>query len=168
MQRDLETAYIPSCPDCQCNKSTTSKPSGPLHPLPIPDNRCDSVAIDFIGPLPEDSGYNCITTFTDRLGADFQLAATRTNITAEDFALLFFEKWYCENGLPLEIISDRDKLFVSKFWKALHKLTGVKLKLSTAFHPETDGTSERTNKTVNQCIRYHVARNQRGWVRALP
>jgi hypothetical protein len=118
--------------------------------------------------LPEDEGSNCIASFTDRLGTDIQLAATRTNITAEDFALIFFDKWYCENGLPLEIVSDRDKLFVSKFWAALHKLTGVKLKMSTAFHPETDGASERTNKTVNQCIRYHVARNQRGWVRALP
>jgi hypothetical protein len=87
---------------------------------------------------------------------------------AEDFALVFFDTWYCENGLPLEIISDRDKLFISKFWKALHKLTGVKLKLSTAFHPETDGCSERTNKTLNQCLRFHVARNQKGWVRALP
>jgi hypothetical protein len=140
---------------------------GPLHPLPVPDGRCDSVAIDFIGPLPEDDGCNCIASFTDRLGTDIQLAATRTNITAEDFALIFFDKWYCENGLPLEIVSDRDKLFVSKFWAALHKLTGVNLKMSTAFHPETDGASERTNKTVNQCICYHVARNQRGWNRAL-
>jgi hypothetical protein len=89
-------------------------------------------------------------------------------LTAPELALLFFDKWYCENGLPLNIISDRDKLFMSAFWKALHKLTGVKLKMSTAFHPETDGSSERTNKMVNQALRYHVSRNQRGWVRALP
>jgi hypothetical protein len=78
------------------------------------------------------------------------------------------DHWYCENGLPLEIISDRDKLFVAKFWKALHKLTGVKLKLSTAYHPETDGSSECTNKTVNQCLRFHVERNQKGWKKSLP
>jgi len=66
----------------------------------------------------------------------------RTDIMAEDLALVFFNNWYCENGLPKEIISDRDKLFVSKFWQALHKLTGVKLKLSSAYHPETDGSSE--------------------------
>lgn len=53
-------------------------------------------------------------------------------------------------------MSDRDKFFVSQFWKALHKLTGVKLKLSTAYHPETDGSSEHANKTVNQALRYHV------------
>jgi hypothetical protein len=56
--------------------------------------------------------------------------------------LIFFDKWYCENGLPLHIISDRNKLFISAFWKALHKLTGVKLKMSAAFHPETDSSSE--------------------------
>ena len=168
MRRDLERGYVASCPECQRNKSTTTKPYGPLHPLPIPDQRGDSVAIDFIGPLPEDNGKNCIITFTDRLGSDIQLVPTRTDITAEDLAYLFFDKWYCENGLPADIVSDRDKLFMSRFWKALHKLTGVKLKLSTAYHPETDGSSERTNKTVNQALRYHVERNQLGWVRALP
>ena len=168
MRRDLEKGYMASCPECQWNKSSTSKPIGPLHPLPIPDQRRDSVAIDFIGPLPEDDGNNCIITFTDRLGSDIQLAATRTDIDAEKLAYIFFDKWYCENGLPTDIISDHNKLFISKFWKALHKLTGVKLKLITAYHPQTDGASERTNKTINQCLRYHVERNQMGWSRVLP
>ena len=164
----MENGYIPSCPDCQRNKSSTVKPIGPLHPLPIPDERCDSVAIDFKGSLPEDNGNDCIVTFTDRLGSDIQLVATRTDITAERLANLFFDKWYCENGLPTDIVSDRDKLFISAFWQALHKLTGVKLEMSTAYHPQTDGASERTNKTVNQYLRYHVEQNQLGWLHALP
>jgi hypothetical protein len=90
------------------------------------------------------------------------------DISAEDFAQLFFDHWYCEHGLPLEFISDRDKLFVSRVWKRLTTVTGIKLGMSMAFHPETDGASERTNKTVNQCLHYHVSRNQKGWVRALP
>lgn len=151
MRRDLEKGYVASCAECQRNKSSTSKPIGPLHPLPIPDQRGDSIAIDFIRPLPEDEGNNCIVTFTDRLGSDIQLAATRTDITAEKLAYIFFDKWYCENGLPTDIISDRDKLFISRFWKSLHRLTGIKLKMSTAYHPQTDGASERMNKTVNQC-----------------
>lgn len=81
---------------------------------------------------------------------------------------MFFDRWYCVNGLPLDIISDRDKLFMSRFWRTLHKLTGIKLKLSTAYHPQTDGSSERTNKTVNQCIRFHIERNQKGWAKSLP
>jgi hypothetical protein len=105
---------------------------------------------------------------TDHSSSDVQIMPTPTNISAEDFALLFFDKWYCENNCPLGIVSDRDKLFVSAFWKALHKLTGVKLKLSTTYHPETDGLSEHTNKTVNQCIHYHVSCNQTGWVHTLP
>src|SRR6202044_3659206 len=105
---------------------------------------------------------------TDRLGSDIRIIPTRTTITAEELALLFFTHWYCENGLPKDIISDRDKLFLSKFWRALHKLTGAKLKMSSAYHAETNGSSERSNKTINQCIRYHVRCNQKGWVRALP
>jgi len=169
MRKDLAEAYIPGCESCQRNKSPTTRPTGPLHPLPVPDQRGDSVALDFIGPLPEDNGKNCILTMTDRLGgADIRLIPTRTNATAEETAALFFEHWYCENGLPSELVSDRDKLFVSRFWKALHSLTGVKIKMSTAYHPETDGSSERTNKTVNQCLRFYVQRNQKGWSKALP
>jgi len=126
------------------------------------------MVIDFIGPLPEDNGMNSIIMFTDHLGSDIQLIPSQTNISAEELAYLFFDKWYCENGLPSEIISGRDKLFVSRFWKSLHKLTSIKLKLSTAYHLETDGASECTNKTVNQALRYHVEHNQLGWVHALP
>jgi hypothetical protein len=145
------------------------KVKGPLHPLPIPDACGDSVCLDFVGPLPtEDEGQNCILTITDRLGSDIHLIPTRTDISAAKFAAIFFNEWYCENGLPLELISDHDKLFISKFWKALHALMGVHLKMLTAYHPQTDGASERTNKTLNQCVRFHVEQNQKGWVRALP
>jgi len=168
MRRDLERAYIPSCVDCLRNKSPTTRPPGPLHPLPVPESRGDSIAMDFVGPLPTDKNYDCILTITDRLGADIRIIPTRCDITAEDLAVVFFDHWYCENGLPNSIVCDRDKLFVSRFWKALTRLTGVKLKMSSAYHPETDGSSERSNKTVNQMLRFHVKRNQKGWVRALP
>lgn len=69
MRQDLEKAYIPSCTDCQHNKSSTQKPTGPLHPLPIPDDWGDSVAMDFIGPLPLDNGFDCILSMMDRLGS---------------------------------------------------------------------------------------------------
>jgi hypothetical protein len=168
MRRDLENGYIPGCADCQRNKARTTKPIGPLHPLPVPDGRCDSVAMDFIGPLPKDEGYDMILTFTDRLGSDIRLVPTVSTLMAEQLADLFFRHWYCENGLPLEIVSDRDKLFLAKFWKKLHALTGIKLKMSSSYHPESDGSSERTNKTVIQCIRYAVERDQKGWASALP
>jgi hypothetical protein len=168
MRTDIEQGYVPSCGDCQRLKSSTTRRGGPLHPLPIPDKRGDSVAIDFIGPLPMDEGYDCIISMTDRMNSDIQIRACKTTMNAEELAELFFDAWYCENGLPLEIICDRDKLFTSKFWKRLHELTGVKIKMSSAYHPQTDGASERSNKTINQCLRFHVRRNQLGWVRALP
>ena len=124
--------------------------------------------MDFIGPLPLDEGYDCILSITDRLGSDVRIIPTRLNITADELAIVFFNNWYCENGLPKNIVSDHDKLFVSCFWKALTKLTGVNLKMSTVYHPETDDSSERSNKTIDQMLRYHVRRNQKGWVRALP
>ena len=124
--------------------------------------------MDFIRPLKPNHGYDAILTITDRLGADVQIIPTRIDISAEDLAVLFFDHWFCENGLPSEIISDRDKLFISHFWKALTALCGVSLKISSSYHPQTDGSSECTNKTVNQSLRYHVEHSQKGWVQTLP
>jgi len=70
MRRDLEEKYIPGCQDCQRNKSPMTKPVGPLHPLNVPNGRCKSIVLDFIGPLPEDDGSDCILMITDRLGSD--------------------------------------------------------------------------------------------------
>jgi hypothetical protein len=168
MRRDLEKAYIPSCSECQHNKTHTSKPTGPLHPLPVPDDHFDTVTLDFIRPLPEEDGKDTILTMTDLLSADIYIAGTHSTYTAAQVAIVLFDKWYCENGLMLHLISDQDALFTAKLWTALHKLTGVKLKMSTSYHPETDGSSERTNKTVNQAICYHVDNNQKGWLAKLP
>ena len=156
MRKDLESGYIPSCVDCQHNKNSMTKPTGPLHPLLVPDERGDSVAIDFIGPLPKENRFDCLITMTDRLNSDVQLVPCMTTTTAEQLATLFFDKWYCENGLLLEVISDRDKLFMAKFWKHLMLITGIKHHASSAYHPQTDGASEHTNKTINQLIRFYV------------
>jgi hypothetical protein len=168
MRKDLEHGYIPSCMDCQQLKSRTIRPPGPLHPLPVPDECCESIAIDFIGPLPVDDGHNCLMTVTDRLNSDYRFIPTTTDASAEHTAEIFFNGWYCKNSLPLIIISDRDKLFTSRFWKHLCLLTGIDHKCSSAYHPQTDGASERTNKTVIQMLHFHIERNQTGWVQALP
>ena len=116
MRRDLANGYVLKCPDCQQNKLSTTKCAGPLHLLPIPDRRFDSVVIDFIGLLPRDDRFDVIVTMMDRLGADIQISMCTSDMTAKDFAYIFFDKWYCENGCPLEIISNHDKIFISKFW----------------------------------------------------
>jgi hypothetical protein len=102
--------------------STVSRTKGQHHRLAdhcIPYQQGDSIAIDFIGPLPEDDGCDIIIMFTDRLNSDYHLVATRSDLTAEQLMTVFFDELYCENGLPQEIISDRDKLFTSKFWAML-------------------------------------------------
>ena len=168
MRTDLQQAYIPACVDCQQDKGHTTKPVSPLHPLPIPEQRGDSIGIDFIGPCPLDDGFDVIVTITDWLGADIHITPTHMDITAEKFAAQFFDLWYCKNGLPLDIVSDHDKIFVSKFWKSLTKLTGIKLKMSSSYHPESDGASKWSNKSVVQSLWFHIERNQSGWAKSLP
>jgi hypothetical protein len=142
-------------------KSLTMKAKGPLHPLPVPDEQGDTVAMDFIGPLPVDNGFDCILTITDTLGSDISTSAT---LMAEECAELFFTHWFCKNGLPKAINCDCDKLFISMFWCVLCKLTGIKLKMLSSYHSQTDGSSQHTNKSVNQCIRFHINCIQKGWV----
>ena len=110
----------------------------------------------------------CILTITNHLGSDIHIIPTTVSLTAQKLAELFFKEWYCKNSLPLEIILDCNKLFVSQFWQSLHQLIGVKLKLSSSFHPESDGASEHTNKMVIQSIHFAVECNQKGWACALP
>ena len=162
MRHDLKQAYIPSCSPCQHNKSCTAKPAGPLHPLPIPNAQFEAVALDFVGPLPEKGGKDTILTMMDLLGAEIQLAPIHSTAIAAEVAVVLFDEWYCENSLMRQIISDCNPLFTSELWTALHKLTGVKLKMSIAYHPQTDGASKCMNKTLNQAIHYHVDNNQKG------
>ncbi len=117
---------------------------GPLHPLPVPDGRFEVVALDFVGPLPPEDGFDMVLTITDTMGADVQIIPVRSDFTAAETALVLFNEWYCENGLMKQIICDRDVLFTSEVWAELCKLTGVRLKMSSSYHPETDGSSERT------------------------
>jgi hypothetical protein len=90
MHKDLLEAYIPACIDCLHDKGCTSKPTGPLHLLPIPDACGDSIVIDFVGPCPWDDGFDCIVTITDRLGSDICIALTHMDISTEHFAVQFF------------------------------------------------------------------------------
>lgn len=168
MRTELEKYYIPGCDACQRNKPLTRKNKGPLHPTPTPDGRLSSVGLDFVGPLPEDNGFDCILTMTCRLHADLRIAAVKTTLTAEELAEVFYREWYLENGLPDNIFCDRDKLFMSKFWLALMERIGVDIKASSCYHPESDGLSERSNQTIIQSLRYFVDNNQKGWFRSLP
>ena len=124
--------------------------------------------MDFIRPLKEDSGYNCIFSIMDHLGADIRIIPACTDISAKNLAIIFFNRWYCKNVFPLNIISDHDKLFMLRFWKMVTTLCGVKLKMLTTYHPNTNGSSKQTDKTINKCLCFHIDCQQKGWVQELP
>ncbi|GAA5908929.1 hypothetical protein JCM5296_006825, partial [Sporobolomyces johnsonii] len=156
--------YVQSCDGCQRFKARTTRRTGELHPLPVPLKAFSDVALDFVGPLPVSEGYDMLLTMTDRLTGYSRLLPCRSKDGAKEIAERVFRGWYCLFGLPERLVSDRDKLFTSKFWRALHARVGLHLQMSTAFHPETDGRSERTNKTAIQVLRQYVTRQQKDWV----
>lgn len=159
--------FVRACHSCQQANAPTKKPAGPLHPLPIPRDKFDDIAMDFVGPLPSSGGYDYLLTITDRLTGFIELVPCSTTINARDLAILVWEKWVALYGLPLSITSDRDTLFTSRFWTTLWEKQNVKLQMSTAFHPQTDGVSERTNKTVVQLLHSWVDRHGTSWVKYL-
>ena len=129
---------------------------GFLHPFPVPANHFTEIAMDFVGPLPESNGYNYLLVITDRLMDYVLIEPTTTIAKAPDIALLFYRTWYQRFELPAIITSDCDKLFISKFWQVLFKKLKVHLCMSTAYHPETDGSSERSNKTAIESLRHYI------------
>ncbi|GAA5921705.1 hypothetical protein JCM1841_007097 [Sporobolomyces salmonicolor] len=159
--------YVSSCDGCQRHKARTTRRAGKLHSLPVPPRAFSDIGLDFVGPLPLSEGRDMLLTITDRLTGYTRLLACRSKDGAKEIAELVYRGWFALFGLPERLVSDRDKLFTSRFWRVLHERVGVTLQMSTSFHPETDGRSERTNKTVVQILRQHVSRQQRDWVRYL-
>ncbi|KAJ9521268.1 hypothetical protein QJQ45_023012 [Haematococcus lacustris] len=149
--------YVRTCDKCQRNKATNQLPPGLLQPLPIPSRNWQQVSMDFIGPLPATPrGHTMIFTIVDKLSKMIHLIPTTTTATAHDTARLFFDHIFKHHGLPEAIISDRDPKFTSDFWTSLFHLTGTRLLLSSAYHPQTDGQTERANRTVEDMLRPYV------------
>jgi hypothetical protein len=131
--------------------------------MPIPERRFDELAMDFVGTLTVSKGFDTILVMTDRLTDYVKLEPTYSTATAQDIAKLVYASWYRHFGLPKAITSDWDKLFTSNFWKELHKRMKVSLRISSSFHPETDGSSERSNKTMIEAIRHYVNLRHTDW-----
>jgi len=123
--------------------------------------------MDFVGPFPKSDGYDTILIITDRLTNYVRIEPTYLTATAPDIAFLVYNTWCRQFGLPQRIVSDRDKLFMSQFWKTLHKLLNIEVRSSTSYHPQTDGSSERSNRTIIQALRNYVNRRQTDWSKHL-
>ena len=157
--------YVKTCPACQVNKPSNRLPLGLLQPLPIPTRRWESVSLDFVMPLPlTPRGYNAILVFVDRLSKMIRIAACKQTVTAEETAQLFFDNVFRHgHGLPTTLVSDRDPRFTSAFWQALFRLLGTKFNMSTANHAQTDGQTERANRTIEEMLRAYVSPLQDDW-----
>jgi Integrase zinc binding domain len=165
-------SYCETCTTCKRSKPTNQKPYGLLNPLNIPSEPWESIGVDFVGPLPlsnnRDSEFDSITVIICLLTAMVEIIPSKSNYKAQDIAELMFEHVYKHHGLPKTIISDRDVLFTSTFWGHLNTLIGIKLKMSSAYHPQTDGATERANRTITQMLRQCISPNQKDWVSKLP
>jgi hypothetical protein len=160
--------FVQGCETCQRTKSPTVAPTGKMMTPPIPLGPLRHLAIDFVGPLHSATHYDMILMCTCRLSGFTRLVPVLQKDTAEKTASRFFTGWLATFGAPKSIISDRDKTWTSRFWKALMDKIGIKFHMSTAFHPQADGRSERTNKTVGQILRTFTAKRQSRWLEALP
>ncbi|KAF1321175.1 reverse transcriptase, partial [Globisporangium splendens] len=159
--------YVRTCEVCQ-----RVKPSGstraPLRSLPVPSDSWKSVSMDFIFGLPRDKhGRNGILVFVDRFSKMVHLAPVSDKISAEMTAKVFVDVVFRLHGLPVEIVSDRDTRFTSKFWRALFGLLDTKLSMSTAAHPETDGQTERVNRVLEDVL-CSYATSFKEWSEFLP
>jgi transposase InsO family protein len=160
--------YVASCPTCQRTKVDRRKEAGLLQPLPVPERPWQDVSLDFIVSLPKCEGYDSILTVTDKFSKMVHFIPCSTDISAEQTANLFIREIFRLHGMPRSIVSDRDVRFVSPFWKDFMGRLQTKLKFSTAYHPQTDGATERANQSVQQMLRGYVGARQDTWVSFLP
>ncbi|EJD38758.1 DNA/RNA polymerase [Auricularia subglabra TFB-10046 SS5] len=164
--------FCRTCSTCALNRSNTQAPMGKLKTLPVPTRPWQSIGIDFVGPLLDSmtrtGRFNMLCVIIDHLSSMVHLVPTRTTYTAKDMAEVIFEHVYKLHGLPERIVSDRDTLFTSVFWRNLHDLIGVELRMSSAYHPETDGATARANRTVMQMIRTCALESPETWAIKLP
>jgi hypothetical protein len=161
--------YVLKCDDCQRNKARTVRPAGLLQPLPIPRGKWESVGMDFIVGLPcTRAGYDSIMVVIDRLSKMVHLIPTTITVKATEVAELFVQHVVKLHGVPKSIVSDRDHNFTSIFWQTVCQLFGIQQKMSTAFHPQTDGQTERVNRILEEYLRSYVSPLQDNWDSYLP
>jgi len=164
----LVREYVCGCSVCQRNKTEHLHPGGLLQPLPVPSNVWNDIGMDFIEGFPKVGGKSVILTVVDRFSKYAHFIALGHPYSASSVARAFFDNIVKLHGLPSSIVSDRDPVFTSTFWSELFHLFGSKLLLSSAFHPQTDGQSEVTNKIIVMYLRCLAGDRPRSWLQWLP
>jgi len=160
--------YVSTCDLCLRTKPIRQAPVGELHPLRIPDSRWDTLSVDLVVELPLSSGHDAVMTVVDSVSKRAHFIPTHTMVTAEGAARLFLHQVWKLHGLPKHVVSDHRPQFVACFTKELYRLLGIKLASSTAWHPQTDGQTERVNQELDQYLRLFINERQDNWYDLLP
>ncbi|GJS35958.1 putative reverse transcriptase domain-containing protein [Tanacetum coccineum] len=152
MKADIAT-YVSKCLTCARVKAEHQRPSGLLVQPAIPEWKWDNITMDFITKLPKSShGFDTIWVIVDRLTKSAHFLPIRENDPLDKLARLYLNRIVARHGIPISIICDRDGRFTSNFWKSFQKALGTDISMSTAYHPETDGQSERTIQTLEDML----------------
>ncbi|XP_072093104.1 transposon Tf2-1 polyprotein isoform X4 [Arachis hypogaea] len=168
MKNDV-ALHVSKCLTCQKVKIEHQRPSGTLQPLEIPQWKWESIAMDFVIGLPKTrSGCDAIWVVVDRLTKSAHFLPIQISCTMEELARMYIKEIVRLHGVPSTIISDRDPRFTSRFWGAFQRAFGTQLSLSTAYHPQTDGQSERTIQTLEDMLRACVLDQPVSWDRYMP
>ena len=167
LRRDVEE-FVRGCGRCQRTKAPRHRPHGYLQPLPVPQHPWASISMDHITHLPPSSGFDAILVFVDRFSKMAHFIPCHTTDKASDLAQQFFSQVVSRHGFPNDIVSDRGATFTSSFWQQVLKQSKVTPLLSTAFHPQTNGQTERVNQTLEQYLRVYTDHLQSDWSSLLP
>ncbi|GJZ83779.1 putative reverse transcriptase domain-containing protein [Tanacetum coccineum] len=168
MKADIAT-YVSKCLTCAKVKAEHQKPSGLLQQPEIPVWKWERITMDFVSGLPRTpSGYDTIWVIVDRLTKSAHFLPMNKTDSMGKLTRLYLKEIVCRHGVPLSIISDRDSHFTSNFWRSLQEALGTNLDMSTAYHPQTDGQSERTIQTLEDMLRACVIDFGSSWDRHLP
>uniref|UniRef100_A0A8H7KFJ6 RNA-directed DNA polymerase n=1 Tax=Bionectria ochroleuca TaxID=29856 RepID=A0A8H7KFJ6_BIOOC len=173
LRKEVQTV-VSECDTCARIKSARHKPYGELKPVSVPERPWQSVSFDHIVKLPKSKEpmtgveYDSILVVIDRLTKYGHFIPYKEASSAEDLAYQFLRHVVSHHGLPDEIISDRGTTFASKFWQSLMAQMGTKHKLSTAYHPQSNGQTERLNQTLEQYLQAYINYEQDNWVQLLP
>lgn len=167
MKRDIYT-HVKRCEICQKCKGENVRYPGLLQPLPVPNKVWQDISLDFIAGLPKVHNKSVIFVVVDRLSKYAHFMCLNHPYTASVVAQVFLDNVYKLHGLPRTIVSDRDVVFLSKFWQALFDVQGVQLHHSSAYHPQSDGQTEAINKCVEGYLRCMCSDRPKEWVQWLP
>ena len=159
---------VTQCPVCQISKTERVPYPGLLDPLHIPNIKWSEISMDFVEGLPMSKGKNVILVVVDRLTKYAHFIPLAHPFTAHQVASLFIDNIFKLQGPPQVIISDRDRIFTSKIWQEIFSALQVKLNFSTAYHPESDGQTERVNQCLEQYLRTMAFKEPHKWANWLP